>query len=891
MAKVGSKQATELWAAQQGSAGPDLREKGKKAKDIQLNYPLRAMACLVVLALHLELLWGQDNISTWLWVLLLAHCLVFPHVAFLFTRTPEQESRNIILDSFFYAFCLGVWGFNLYLTAIFVSCSNMTNLAAGGRGLLLKGGGLQLVGLLLGGLSTGFYFRDQLDWQGMLIATVGLVVYTTSLGFLIFNITRSLRTHKDRLSYRQKELEHINTLAQAVNTHLDLDKIMEGLMKTFESLYPFESLYVITYSQDRKTLKIVGAYGSAVSEYEENAFKELEMDIEKDSYSIFVSGLNDRRIINISNLTADAVRNGAEVDKVLYNIKPSRSIAYFPVYVQNQVVAGVAFINYNKRFELKDRDLKRINEYLVQVGTAIQNVVMLEKANQATRQAQQSEEAKSRFLANMSHEIRTPMTAILGYSEAMLDKSLSAEQRETFLNTIIRSGKHLLSIINDILDISKIESSNIEVENIDVEMVSVISDLDDYAKLHCKEKGLSYQLQVQYPIPNVIKCDPTRLKQILFNLTNNAVKFTANGWIKIEISYAYEQMIFSVEDSGIGLDREEQGRVFKAFTQADSSTTRLFGGTGLGLYISKNLAQLMGGDLTLESEKDVGSCFTLTVSAGEVDESNIIASAGHLRQLMDDYKASTQAMSIPKLRGQVLVAEDNIENQKIIQHLLEQTGVSVTVVDDGLQAYEKVKSQPFDLVFLDMQMPVMGGQQSAIKMRELGLTVPIVAFTANVMKHQVESYLTSGFSTVVEKPISQNQLYRVLLEYLKPQQSAGIVMVVEDNLVNQKLLQRMVQKANEELEVLVAANGEEAVGIARTQKIDLVLMDMEMPVMGGLEATEVLRQDGFSGPIYIVTGNVDMEHKQQAAQSGADGHLAKPIDKERLQSLINKTFS
>jgi signal transduction histidine kinase/DNA-binding response OmpR family regulator len=683
----------------------------------------------------------------------------------------------------------------------------------------------------------------------------------------------------------------MNELALSVNSTLDLDTIMKGLMKTLESLYPFESLYVISKLPDNRTYKIVGAYGSAVTDYEELTFKELELDIEQDANSVFVTGIEQNRIINIPRLKAAEIESSSELDKLLYNIKPSRSICYFPVQVGGQVIAGVAFINYQKSFDLKEADLTLISECLVQVGTAIKNVSMYEIAEQARKKAEESEQAKGRFLANMSHEIRTPMTAIIGYSEAMLDESLTKSNREKFANTIIRSSRHLLTVINDILDISKIESSKIDVETMDVEMATIISDLDDYVRQQTKEKGLSYQLQIQYPLPSVVQADPTRLKQILFNLTNNAVKFTKDGWVKIEISYAYEKMIFSVEDSGIGLDQEEKSRLFSAFTQADTSTTRLFGGSGLGLYISKNLAHLMGGELTVESEKGIGSCFTLIIGGGENASSSYIQTAGMLTQLMDEYKSQQKTQFIPKLTGKVLLAEDNPDNQLLVKRLINAAGVEVVIVDDGLQALDKIAKESFDLVLLDMQMPNMGGEEAAQKMRKKGIQTPLVAFTANVMKHQVDQYIENGFNQVVEKPISHDQLYTAMQLYLPAQEGIGSVLIVEDNLVNQQIMQRLVKKANPQVTILTADNGYEAIKVCEEHTVNLIFMDMEMPVMGGLEATEKLRALRVEAPIYMITGHVDTQHKQQSLDAGADGYLVKPVDKEHLYSLIHHIFS
>lgn len=874
-----------------GNAVPKFSfNKAYKHQGTWLNYLLRLAICFYILCIHLTMFGFGENLPTALWVVLMVHAVIYPHAAYYLSSTTQQETRNILIDTFFYTFCCAIWGYNIVLLVILVGCSNMTNLSVGGIRLLLIAFVFQLLGLLMGGLIMDFYYRPGLTYPVMFVASVGMLGYTAFFGAYIYRINNKLRGNRKQLEDRQKDLVNMNKLAYSVNSNLDLDIIMKGLMDTLETMYPFESLYVVSKTPDQKACKIIGAYGQAVTEYEEATFKELEMDFIDDADSIFISGIVDNRVINIPNLTAEMVQQGAEFDKVIYGIKPCRSILYFPIRVKNEVVAGVAFINYEKTFSISKNEINVIEEYLVQVGTAIKNASILEQAEVSKKQAQYSEQAKGRFLANMSHEIRTPMTAIIGYSEALLDEALTKEEKDKFSQTIIRSSKHLLTIINDILDISKIESSNINVETIDVEMAELISDLDDYVKLQCKEKDLSYQLQIQYPLPSIVQADPTRLKQVLYNLTSNAVKFTEDGWIRIEISYAYEKMVFSIEDSGIGLTVNEQNRIFGAFSQADSSTTRLYGGTGLGLYISRNLVKLMGGELTVESEKGKGSCFTLTLGTKPNALSSYIQSAGMLNQLVEEYKSQQKTLFIPKLSGHVLVAEDNLDNQTLIKRLMKNTGVDVTVVGDGEQAVEKITQQHFDLVFLDMQMPVMGGEEAALKIRDLNVDTPLIAFTANIMKHQVDQYIENGFNQVVEKPIAHDRLYQVMQQYLSAAEDLGAILVVEDNLVNQQIMVRLLKKANPQVLILAASNGQEAIEVCKSSKVDLVFMDMEMPIMGGIEALMNLRQLGYDMPIHMITGHIDNQHKEQSFSAGANGYLVKPVDREQLFQIVHKVF-
>lgn len=502
---------------------------------ISLNYLPRILACLVALILSCTVLIPENRIPLWAWVPIFAYGILGPHLAYVLTTDPKKEVYNITMDTFFYAYCLGVLGFQPFLMAMYLSNGYLALISYGGKRFIFYGSISIALGLLLGGWVVDFYFRQQLDLVPLLIGTVGLMVFQLNLGVVLNKIMGRLSKAKRHLKARQVELENINKMALAVSRDLDFDHVLNRIMETIETIYPFESLYVVNYIPEMNRYRIIGAYGSAVSEFELNAFKELDMDPVQDRDSIFVNGIVKNQVVVIPNLTPHMIKQASAMDQRLYYIKPSRSVAYFPISSEKNVVGGVAFINYERPFDLDDSDQKRISEYLVHVSAALRNARVYQEAKKAKEQAEHSEQAKSRFLANMSHEIRTPMTAILGYSEALLDKNIANDEREEFTQTVIRSAKHLLTIINDVLDISKIESSKMEVEAIETDLIAILSDVRAYARLHAKEKGLDYALDVAFPIPRKIICDPTRLKQIRYNLINNAIKFTEVGSITIRV--------------------------------------------------------------------------------------------------------------------------------------------------------------------------------------------------------------------------------------------------------------------------------------------------------------------------------------------------------------------
>ncbi|BAU47538.1 chemotaxis protein CheY [Sulfurifustis variabilis] len=373
--------------------------------------------------------------------------------------------------------------------------------------------------------------------------------------------------------------------------------------------------------------------------------------------------------------------------------------------------------------------------------------------------------SKSAFLANMSHEIRTPLTAIIGFSETLLDSNQSLAERVDAIRTITRSGKHLLRIINDILDVSKMEANRLDVERIPLSPFELLDDVHAIVALLAEEKALAFEIEYRYPLPARIVSDPLRLKQILINLCNNAIKFTARGGVRIRLSWerAQSRLLFEVIDSGIGMTEELIRTLFRAFTQADASTTREYGGTGLGLYLSRELATRLGGEIAVQSTPGAGSVFTLAVPTGDVLDADLA-----WERPVEPAVAPAVTAAGVVVDGEVLLAEDNVDNQKLVTFLLRSAGASVTIAENGQRAVELGRSRRFDLVLMDLQMPVMGGLEATRELRREGYHGPVVALTANAMRSDIDTCLAAGCDDFMSKPIQKDKLHELLLRYLLP---------------------------------------------------------------------------------------------------------------------------
>ena len=403
------------------------------------------------------------------------------------------------------------------------------------------------------------------------------------------------------------------------------------------------------------------------------------------------------------------------------------------------------------------------------LGTSVdvtERVLAKRELETAKLEAERANEAKSIFLANMSHEIRTPLGVIKGFCEIALQPDQTESEKQNALERIHRNAIHLAGITNDILDLAKVEADRFEPEILEFPMNNFLADIVDNASVKTREKGLRFVCREESELPSVVKSDPTRLKQILMNLIGNAIKFTARGEISLRIkrfanpSSDFSWIQFDLEDTGIGLDVEQAGKLFKAFSQADNSTTRKYGGTGLGLMLSRKLARALGGDVELiASTPGVGSCFRLVIQNLMPEGKNLASNKFEFQPPNTDRGA---------LAGfKILLVEDSHDNQALIGRYLRFAGADVSFRDNGSTGASAAFAGDFDLVLMDLQMPVMEGYEAADLLRSQGYSKPIIALTAHAMRSERDRAFAAGFSNFLTKPIDRNALIAAILKLLR----------------------------------------------------------------------------------------------------------------------------
>jgi len=571
-----------------------------------------------------------------------------------------------------------------------------------------------------------------------------------------------------------------------------------------------------------------------------------------------------------------------------------------------------------------DSDLHERIKDLDEAQSAMLN--MMEDLDEEKAKAQDATRAKSDFLANMSHEIRTPMNAVIGMAHLALKTELTAKQQD-YLNKIQSSANSLLGIINDILDFSKIEAGKLDMEAVEFDLSETLDNVANVISVKAQEKeNLEVLFYLDSRAPNFLVGDPLRLNQILVNLGNNAVKFTEHGEIvlttkMIETSGDKVALQFSMRDTGIGMTAEQQANLFQAFSQADTSTTRKYGGTGLGLTISKRLVNMMGGEIRVESEPGQGTTFSFTADFGLGKET-----------------VKKRFVPAPDLRGlKVLVVDDNATSRQIFEDILEAFSFAVSLAPSGEEALENIekadRDKPFELVIMDWKMPGMDGLEASRQIKThktLGKIPAIILVTAHGREELMQQADEIGLEGFLLKPVSSSMLFDAIMQALgkevqdvtrvrrkkerKPDDLKAIqgarVLLVEDNEINQQVAKEILEGAG--LVVTIANDGREAVDLVQSSEFEAVLMDIQMPVMDGYTATRRIRkwEGGMRNkigknsdlkseirnhkseikrlPIIAMTAHAMAGDEQKSIDAGMDGHVTKPIDPGQLFATLQK---